>query len=219
MPPSERADACLAALDDAGQQIARRVFLRLVRLDDGQADARRPRPVSTLRGASGDPERLAAVLRHLAEAHLLTIDGDEASDGALVDLASDALITSWPTLGTWIHTHGKAERQRRQLEAAAAAWQQRTSQGLGDPRLYDRAELRELATWLTTDARHVLGVSEVADSFIAASHDAERRRWWPWPTSAATFLAVFLMLMLLATPIILLLIVVLIASVIHRMFG
>src|SRR3954470_14834493 len=46
--PSEPADAWLAALDDAGQAIARRVVLRLVSFRDGRTEPGRPQPVSAL---------------------------------------------------------------------------------------------------------------------------------------------------------------------------
>jgi hypothetical protein len=117
--------------------------------------------------------------------------------------------------------HGNTDQLLRQLEADAAEWRQRSSlargPGLGDVGLLDKAQLRELATWLTTKARRDFGVSDVAESFIAASRAAARRRWWSGSAYTGTFLAILLMLLLLATPIILLFIVVLTASVIHAL--
>lgn len=216
MTLSERADACLAALDEAGQAIARRVFLRLVHLGEGQADTSRPQPLSALR-ASDDPERVAAILRRLADARLLTIDVGEISGEPRVELAHEALIASWPALQGWIRAHGKAEQLRRQLETDATQWRRRASQGLGEVGLLDNGQLSEIAAGLTADTRRALGVSEVAEAFIAASRAAAaRRRWWPWKTSAGSFLAVLLILLILATPVTLLSIVGLIAALIHR---
>jgi hypothetical protein len=214
---SERADACLAALDEAGQAIARRVLLRLVSFGEGQAVARRPQPLSAL-ATSGEPERVAEILRQLTDARLLGIQGGEAPDEARVELADDALIAAWPVLQAWIHTHGRTEQLRRQLEADAAGWKQRQDQGQGDVGLLDRGQLTELAAWLTTDTRGDVGVSAVAESYIAASRAATRRRWWPGRGYTGSVLAILLMLLILATPIVLLFIVVLTASVIHR-FG
>jgi hypothetical protein len=210
VPWSERADSCLATFDEAGQAIARRVVLRLVDFGEGRAETPRPQPLSALR-TGDDPERFADTLRRLTQARLLTIAGDQLPDEGLVELAAEAPIASWPTLQAWIRAHGKVEQLRRQLETDAARWQQRADGG----GLLDGEQLLELAGWLTADARRDIGVSEVADSFIAASRAATRRRWWPGKTSATSFLAVLLILMLLATPIVLLLIVVLAASVIH----
>jgi hypothetical protein len=217
---SERADGCLAALDDAGRAIARRVFLRLIAFGDDRPGAHRQQPVSALRGASDDPARLSEVLRQLTEAQLLTIGGDTASDDARVELADDALLASWPTLRTWIRTHGKPEQLRRQLESDADAWSQRADPAAdpGDDRLLDKGQLGEIATWLTTDARREVGVSDVAEAFLTASQAAARRRWWPGRATVGTLLAILLPLVILATPFILLFIVVLSAWVIHK-FG
>lgn len=217
MTSSEHADSCLAALDDAGQVIARRVFLRLIQFGESSAHTRRQQPLSALR-AGEDPKRLTEILRRLTEARLLRIEGNEASGEALVDLADEELIASWPTLQAWIRTHAQTEQLRRQLESDAAEWQQRAGQGPDNVGLLDRGQLSELAAWLTADTRRDLGVSEVAESFIAVSRAAARRRWWPTKTAIGTVLAIFLMLLILATPIILLFLVVLTASVIHK-FG
>lgn len=218
MALSERADACFAALDAADQAIARRVFVRLVRFDDGQADAAQPQPRAALR-ASEEPSQLAQLLRHLAEARLVTLDGDQAGDDVQVALADEALIAAWPTLGAWLSTHRGAELLRRRLESEAAEWSQRTSAGRTDVWLLDKKQLNELTAGLTEQARRDLGVSETAESFLTASRDALRRRWWPWPDSGAAFLVIVFMCMLAATPIVLLFIVVLSAWVIHRTFG
>jgi hypothetical protein len=213
---SERADICIAALDDAGRATARRVFLRLLHFDGG-ADAHRAQSLSALQ-AGGDPARVAAVVHGLTEARLLAIAGDGGPDDARVELADPALIAAWPTLRGWIRSHGKPEQLRRQLESDAAEWSQRASEGAGDVGLLDKAQLRELATWLPADAMRELGVSEAAEALLTASRAAARRRWWPGRTVVGTGLALLLPLVLLATPIILLFIVVLSAWVIHR-FG
>jgi hypothetical protein len=155
--------------------------------------------------------------------------GNQASGNARVELADGALIAAWPTLEGWVRSHGKAEQLRRQLEADAARWRQRSDQSsdqrsdqsndqrTSDAGLLDRAQLAELAGWLTDDVRRDLGVSGVTDAFIAASEAAARRSWWPGKAYVGSALAILLMLMILATPIILLFIVVLTAGVIHRL--
>lgn len=212
---SERADACLAGLDDAGRDTARRMFLQLVSFDGDRADTPRRQPLSALRDA-GDPARVADVLRQLTDARLLRVDGDQGSGAALVDVADGGLIAAWPTLQGWIRTHGRTEQLRRQLEADAGQWRQRTGQGVVDAGLLDRGQLSELAAWLTPETRRVIGVSEVAESFIAASRAAARRRWWPGRTSIGSALAILLILMILATPVTLLSICGLTAALIHR---
>jgi hypothetical protein len=215
MTLSERADSCLASLDDAEQAIARRVFLRLASFGDGRAETHRQQPVSALQ-LGNDPKRFTETLRRLTEARLLTIEG-EAGD-ARVELAHETLIAAWPTLQAWIRTHGKTEQLRRLLETDAALWSQRSAQGRDDVGLLDKGQLTELAAWLSTQTRRDIGVSAAAESFITASRDAGRSRWWPGKSMTGTVLAILLMLMLLATPIVLLLVVVLAASLVHA-FG
>jgi hypothetical protein len=110
----------------------------------------------------------------------------------------------------------RTEQLWRQLEADAAEWSQRAAQGTGDAALLDKGQLRELDAWLTADARRTLAVSDVADSFLAASRDVARKRWWPGRTSLGTVLAIALILLILATPVTLLSIVGFTAALIHR---
>jgi hypothetical protein len=208
--PSEPADAWLA-LDDAGQAIARRVVLRLISFRDGRAEAGRPQPLSAL-GSPGDGDRLADVVRQLADGGVVRLDGD-ASGPAPVTLAlalTDDALAGSPALQRWIASHGRTEQLRRQLEADAAAWKQGTA-GLADP-----GQLAELAAWLTPETHREIGVSEVADAFIAASRAPRRRRWWPSKTSIGGTLAILLILMILATPITLASLIALTAAMIHK---
>jgi hypothetical protein len=206
--PSERADACLTALDDAGQAIARRVVLRLLGFRDGRAEVGRPQPLSAL-GEPGDAGRLDDVVRHLADGGVVRLDGDAAGPAVALALADDALTGS-PALQRWIASHGRTEQLRRQLEADAAAWKQ------GDAGLLDRGQLAELDAWLTPEVHREIGVGEVAGSFLAASRAAGRRRWWPSKTSIGGALAVLLILMILATPITLASLIALTAAMIHK---
>jgi hypothetical protein len=211
VPPSERADDCVAALDAAGQAIARRVVLRLVRFRDGGAEVGPPQPMSAL-SAPMDGGRLADIVRHLADGGLVRLDGDAPAPA--IALADDALTGS-PALPRWIASHGRTEQLRRQLEAEAAAWRQRTGPGAAGAALLDRTQLAELAGWLTPETHRDIGVSELADSFIAASR-AARRRWWPGKTSVGGALAILLILMILATPLTLASLIALTAAMIHK---
>lgn len=208
---SDGADARLAALDDDGRAIARRAVLRLVNFDDG-ARASKPQALSAL-GIGDDSARVAEALHRLTAAGVVVTSGDDAANPQ-VELAPDAL--AWPMVQAWIRSHGRAEQLRRQLESDATEWHARADHGASDAGLLDKPQLRELDAWLTGDPWRDLGVTAVAESFVAASRVVARRRWWPGKTTIGSVLAVVLMLMLLATPIILLFVVVLTAWMIHR---
>src|SRR5262249_53003502 len=68
-----RADAACAALPPAQQQIARRIFVRLVQFGEGRPDTRRPQSIDALRATSDDPALFTATLRHLTDRRLLTV--------------------------------------------------------------------------------------------------------------------------------------------------
>lgn len=210
VPSSDRADACLAALDAEGRARARRVCLRLVRFGDAGPRAGQ-QPLSTLCNG-GDAGEVATTVRRLTDAGLLAIRGDAASDDARVELADAALVAAWPVLQAWLASHGKPEQLRRQLEDDAAAWSQRAD-GTG---LLDKRQLGELSAALPPHVRRDLGVTTTAESFITASQAAARRRWLPGPATTGPVLAILLTLLILATPIILLFVVVLSAWMIHR---
>jgi len=118
------ADAGLAELPSVQRMVARRVFLRLVNLGEGRDDTRRQQPVAALRVAGEDPVLFDRTLRHLTERRLLTRSGDEGGEGhAVVDLAHEALIGSWPTLQRWATEGREGELYRRRIERDAEEWQ------------------------------------------------------------------------------------------------
>jgi hypothetical protein len=219
---SDRADACLATLDDAGRATARRVFLRLITAD-AQPAPRKPQLLVAL-SIGDDADRVTEVVRRFAEAGLLRVHGpltgtataDPESILPSVELADATMIDGWPALQTWLRTHGVPEQLRRQLEADAAEWQRRASEGQRDVGLLDQSQLGEL-TWLTDASRRELGVSATAESFITASRAARRRGLLPGKAFVGTSLAILLMIALMLTPIILLFIVVLTAALIQKL--
>ncbi|MET7436206.1 helix-turn-helix domain-containing protein, partial [Streptomyces sp. NPDC005568] len=95
---------------------ARRVLLRLVAPGDGTPDTRRPLEHAELPTTGRDDS--AQVVEALAAARLLTLDGDT------VEMAHEALITSWPRLREWIEEDRERLRMHRNLTEAAHAWQE-----------------------------------------------------------------------------------------------
>ncbi|MEU7189681.1 hypothetical protein [Streptomyces sp. NPDC045369] len=92
---------------------ARRMLLRLITPGEGAADTRRPAARAEL--DAGDPAA-AQVVEQLARARLITVDQDT------VDLAHEALITSWPRLRGWIEEDRGRLIVHRRLTEAAGLW-------------------------------------------------------------------------------------------------
>lgn len=173
---SRHADACLGQLAPARQKIARRVLLRLVSFGEGARDARQARPPGELAGEGDAPAELEAVIEHLTRARLLVRDERRGELGArepTVELAHEALITSWATLAGWIRERRADGERLRQLEHAAAAW---VARGRGAGGLLERAELGEAEQWRRSEGARELGESAALTAFVQASAVATARR-------------------------------------------
>ncbi|MGP3978200.1 nSTAND1 domain-containing NTPase [Streptomyces sp. 8N114] len=97
---------------------ARRILLLLVTPGEGAQDTRRTVGRTELEHGPGEEEGVVgAVLDRLARARLLSLD-----DGT-VDLAHEALITSWPRLRGWIEEDREHLLVHRRLTGAAAEWE------------------------------------------------------------------------------------------------
>ncbi|MEO3763485.1 DNA-binding protein [Streptomyces sp. B8F3] len=173
------------------QQVARRALLRLVSPGEGSQDTRRPAPRTELAeiaahagaaGGGGGPARpggdpdhprdeaadVGYVLERLVEARLLTLDDD------VVDLAHEALLTSWPRLRGWIEEDRERMRALRRLTEAAHGWEELDR----DPGALYRGSRLAQAEELFADRPQELTGGEGA--FLAASRAArgrERRRF------------------------------------------
>ena len=113
---ANHADATLVALERGRQDLARRIFERLVTpelsrdavaLDELEAMA---------------PTGATDIVEHFAAARLLTVRETDAG-AVIVELAHESLISRWPTLRRWIEERaGDAEIIGR-LRHAARAWE------------------------------------------------------------------------------------------------
>ncbi|WP_443073289.1 nSTAND1 domain-containing NTPase [Streptomyces sp. NBC_01451] len=101
-------------LSPAQAHTVRRLLLGLIEPGQGTADTRRPLTRAELADWA-DPE-IPVVVERLARNRLLTVDEEG------VQLAHEALITTWPRLCGWIETDRERMRHRRRLAEAARAW-------------------------------------------------------------------------------------------------
>ncbi|MCD9878377.1 DNA-binding protein [Streptomyces sp. NR30] len=177
------AEVAYTRLAPGQADLARRVLLRLINPGDGTPDTRRPTARTELH--LDDHDDTATVLEHLTRARLLTLDGDT------VDLAHEALISSWPRLRAWIEEDRERLRTHRQLTGAARTWH-----ALGrDPGALYRGTRLAVAeeTFPIADRRATLTKQEAA--FLTAStdrlrHEHRRRRVFGGVLSLVVVLAV-----------------------------
>ena len=162
------AEQALAALDDEGQAVARRILLRMVELRPDGDDARRwvsHRELSEL-----DPIRAPDVVATLAGARLVVVDRDQ------VTVVHEALLHAWPRLSGWIVEQRADLLARQEVRWAAERW---AEGGRSDGDLYRGSRLDAA---LDLDAREPLPGREA--EFVEAGRrlrgreqaDARRRR-------------------------------------------
>jgi WD40 repeat protein/DNA-binding SARP family transcriptional activator/ABC-type dipeptide/oligopeptide/nickel transport system ATPase subunit len=143
-------------LDGDQRELARRLLLQLVEVDDEGAAERRRLPLTDV-GAGAEP-----LLDVLADARLVTL-----SEGA-VELGHEALLREWPRLRGWIQDGLEDLRIERSLRAAASEWDR---VGRDDGALFRGARLAEAHDWSER-----VGVSDdLARGFLGASVERERR--------------------------------------------
>ncbi|MGD0553504.1 MAG: hypothetical protein ABSA93_00850 [Streptosporangiaceae bacterium] len=164
---AKTAEDVYARLDETGQETARRLFLSLVRIGDGEATTDTRRRVSTenLYAQVPDPDATRTVLAAYTDARLLT------SGGQAVEITHEALLRRWPRLREWIDEDRSGNLVRQGVEEAAAAWDQ---EGRDPAALYGGVRLAAARSW-TADPGHERELSPPARDFLTAS-DHRRRR-------------------------------------------
>ncbi|MFG3255979.1 DNA-binding protein [Streptomyces sp. NPDC048172] len=170
---AQTAERVYSELSPRQATLARRILLRLIAPGEGAEDTRRPAARDELacaQGAEGEDPDTALVLERLTRARLLTLDEDT------VDLAHEALITSWPRLRAWIEEDRARLRAHRRLTEAARTWEELAR----DPGALYRgsrlAAVEERFAGLPVDDGEL---SRLERDFLAASQAArvrERRR-------------------------------------------
>lgn len=164
---AQRAEEVYVAQDDAEQEVARSILLRLVQPgSDGAPDTRRRASFGELFTSQSSSEAVERVIEQLNAARLVIVSQD--ARGAALELAHDALIEYWPRLHAWIDEERDWLRQRRRLALLAQEWGGR-DEGL----LLRGALLHELAE---ASRGHSLSVLE--KQFLDASlvHEAKVER-------------------------------------------
>lgn len=168
------ADLAVQAVSGESLPLVRRLFLRLIRVDDEAADTRRRIGFDELFEGRADEEvdALSTVLDVFVAYRLLTVDADS------VEVSHEALLSAWPLLSEWLaedrvgrHVHGR-------LTTASRRWR---AHGYADDHLYRNADLDAAVAWAATADPGALNPLEV--EFLAASTrlrtagvEAERRR-------------------------------------------
>jgi WD40 repeat protein len=152
-------------LDPAQRTIARQIFLQLTELGEDEAapDTRRRVTLDELAARPEDVLPVREVLTLLADARLITTEGDAA------EVAHEALIREWPTLREWLAEDREGLRARRRLTEATHEWSlAKQDEGL----LYRGARLAQALEW---SAAHPGVMTPPEQAFLAASQALAER--------------------------------------------
>lgn len=182
---AQSAENLYSRLTESEQALARRMFCRLVRVDDDGPFTRRRvalRELAELAEAGreahdrpGDEAEPAhpGLLDRFVAARLLT-----AGPGS-VELSHEALISAWPRLAEWLASDRAGLRMHRQLTQAANAW---VDADRDEALLLHGTRLQAITEW-AHEPGHRVELNETEQHFFEASTNraqaeraAERRR-------------------------------------------
>jgi WD40 repeat protein len=180
---ANHADATLVALERGRQDLARRIFERLV-TPELSSDAVALDELETMA-----PLEATEIVEHFATARLLTVRETEAGGAVIVELAHESLIARWPTLRRWIEERADDAEILGRLRYASRAWEG----GIRDAGALWRDDTADEAIRARERIAGDLGAleREYLDAVMAFHRRAGRRR-------RARLLAVFALLALTA---------------------
>ncbi len=157
---TQTAESVYTRLTPAEQTIARRIFLDLTELGENAQDTRRRVKLEKL-VQNKEQDAVTKVLKTLTDARLVTTEEDSA------EVAHEALIREWVTLGKWLDENRESLNLYRHMQKSAQEWERR---GKEASELYRGARLKQLEKW-TKDHKDQL--SELEDKFLKASQNRE----------------------------------------------
>jgi WD40 repeat protein/energy-coupling factor transporter ATP-binding protein EcfA2 len=167
----KHAEEVYSGFSEDEKETCRRVFLRLVQVDEqGRATKRRLSLDDLPPETAEDSKPVGTVVGRLIDARLLTSDQEKHPT---VELAHEALLAHWERLKTWIEQDHEALRTRRRLDEAVAEWLGRNR----DPSfLLEGGRLAQAEEWAERHPREI--GPEVRDFLTAsvAERDRERQR-------------------------------------------
>ena len=166
---AKRAEEVYRRFNEAGQNMSRQMFLRLVTLGEGQEDTRR-RILQTELLTLGDREVAEDVIDRFGRYRLLTFDRDDTTRSSTVEVAHEALIRRWERLREWLTESRVDVRLERELLNAAHEWETAKR----DPSyLMQGSRLLTFEEWSDNST---LRLNELERDYLQSSLDARAER-------------------------------------------
>ena len=164
------AEAAFDQLTDAERELARRMFLRLVTVEESRSVSRRRALRSDVVSVADEPGAMDAVIDAFGTPRLLTFDRDQHTREPTVEIAHEALIGQWPRFGEWVASAGEGLRIQGQLTATTRTWEQH---GRDDGDHYRGLRLEGALEWADSQPE---ALNPLEQEFLAASGRTTKKR-------------------------------------------
>jgi len=164
----QSAEQAYEELDSTEAELVRRMFLRLVNVDEDFVITRRRIAREELLSDDLEPTTMDDVLERFVVRRLIT------ADDRSLEISHDALLTAWPRLADWIAADHAGLLMHRRLTAAANAWH---AAGADGHLLWRGSALAGAEGW-AGDPDHRRAMNRTEREFLAAgvaAREAERR--------------------------------------------
>lgn len=145
---SRKAEDLYGRLDPPAKEAARQVYIRLVSLGDvGSNDSRRRLLRSELAALDVEQQGIERVIEVFGAHRFLIFDRDPSTRSQTVEVAHEALLTSWGRLNDWINSGREDLRIYRRFAASASDWH---ASGRDPSFLLRGSRLEQLEGWAKT---------------------------------------------------------------------
>jgi len=119
---AKRADEIYEKLNSEEQNITRKLFLRIIAIDENGSVTRRRLLWTEMMSGIENPETLNNVLDAFSKHRLLTRDRDRTTSLPTIEVAHEAIISSWQKLRDWIEKNRTILQRRQELRVEVDTW-------------------------------------------------------------------------------------------------
>ncbi len=166
---AKRADEIYLEENEAGRELVKQLFLRLVTLGEGAEDTRRRVERSELLAITPDTERMDEIIDFYAGSRLLSLDYDPSTRRPTVEVAHEAILREWDRLRQWLNDTRDDIRQERIIAQASEAWH---NNDRDRSYLLTGTRLEQVATWCEQTE---LALTPLESEFIQASVEEAKK--------------------------------------------
>lgn len=171
---ADEARQLFEALSQDEKDIAPRIFLALVQIDDSnEVTRRRARKVELITDESDIPQVDGIIKRFADPGVRFLVTSFTEEDGEVIEVAHEALIQSWTQLQEWIAECREALRQKRKIEQEAQEWERKEK---AKDYLLQGRPLRDAKEFMkTSKSSQNTELSGLATEFIRTSQKARNK--------------------------------------------